>query len=232
MNKDELKAKYARIANDPSQLEMFKDDVINGDVLTSVPEPTIEDAGKVLKVNEEGVLEYAEGGSPAPTHPLNDLLGLHDLFEEIAISVEPISYDETFEFDRCSGAALADMFTAFDTELAKRVISLIDGYNFETDEYDLPKTMFIDANIHGCKAFDNTKLGFIQLFAEGYDHASGANIPCQIEVQINAETGDETIVATPIFDIFSGTIRVVYDPEGVLLPNTWDEENKSEDVGE
>lgn len=70
MTKNEQKAKYSRIANDPSQLEMFKDDVIDGTVngLPDAPEESYSDI-LVLKL-EEGELKWEkEGSGPTPPTP-------------------------------------------------------------------------------------------------------------------------------------------------------------------
>lgn len=67
MTKNELKAKYARIASDPSQLEMFKDDVIDGTTtcLPELPEGAEEKTLTLTMVN--GVPEWSEGGvGPTP----------------------------------------------------------------------------------------------------------------------------------------------------------------------
>lgn len=65
MNKDELKAKYGRIANDPSQLEMFKNDVIDGEVAGGIPDAPTE-AGTFVLTSTDGVIEWAEGGTSDP----------------------------------------------------------------------------------------------------------------------------------------------------------------------
>jgi hypothetical protein len=67
MDKNELKAKYGRIANDPSQLEMFKDDVIDGKV-SPLPETPVDPEDKTYTLRfEDGEIKWSEGGSgPAP----------------------------------------------------------------------------------------------------------------------------------------------------------------------
>lgn len=70
MTKDEQKAKYGRIANDPSQLEMFKDDVIDGEV-NGLPETPSEsyDTPVVLKCKNGELVWEEEGGGPTPPVP-------------------------------------------------------------------------------------------------------------------------------------------------------------------
>lgn len=70
MTKNELKAKYGRIANDPSQLEMFKDDVVDG-VITGLPELPEETEGKTLILQmQDGELSWTEGGGSGPSEPV------------------------------------------------------------------------------------------------------------------------------------------------------------------
>ena len=70
MSKNEQKAKYGRIANDPSQLEMFKDDVIDGNI-DMLPELPPDAEGKVLVLKwEDGEAKWEEGGAPVPPTPV------------------------------------------------------------------------------------------------------------------------------------------------------------------
>lgn len=60
MSVNELKAKYGRIANDPSQLEMFKDDVIEGKT-TGFPELPEGAEGKALVLQmQDGELSWKD----------------------------------------------------------------------------------------------------------------------------------------------------------------------------
>ena len=56
MTKDQLKAKYSRIASDDSQLTAFKDDLIDGEIPVNdarIPQPEAADANKLLIVDDE-----------------------------------------------------------------------------------------------------------------------------------------------------------------------------------
>ena len=70
MDKNELKAKYGRIANDPSQLEMFKDDVIDGKV-SPLPETPVDPEDKTYTLRfEDGEIKWSEGGSGPTPEPV------------------------------------------------------------------------------------------------------------------------------------------------------------------
>lgn len=92
-DKNELKAKYARIASDPSQIEMFKNDFIDGKI-SSLPTPPEE--GKATLTYAHGLVQWVkEGEEPAypvpeepeiaPDNPSLLLLGQHDDVDENVI---------------------------------------------------------------------------------------------------------------------------------------------------
>lgn len=63
--------RYPRIASDPSQIEMFKNDFIDGKVLLQAFSPSEVEAGKpyVLAV-VNGIISFApDGWTPAPEDP-------------------------------------------------------------------------------------------------------------------------------------------------------------------
>lgn len=65
MTKEELRAKYARIPTDFSEIEMLKDQLLDSGLLEAAQvDPT--QAGKVFGILEDGSIGLVEGGGPAP----------------------------------------------------------------------------------------------------------------------------------------------------------------------
>lgn len=93
MTKDEIRAKYARIPTDFSQIQMLKDQLLESGML-DVAQKNPENAGKVLGINEAGEIAPVSGGTKLYLHRMTPadntrllFVTSHDTLTSDALSV-------------------------------------------------------------------------------------------------------------------------------------------------
>lgn len=95
MTKEEIRAKYARIPTDFSQIEMLKNQLLDAGLL-EVAQINPENAGKSIIFDENGALSVGEGG---PTIDGNSLVIPEQPAPEPVITIDGVDYYHKQEFD-------------------------------------------------------------------------------------------------------------------------------------
>ena len=216
----------------PKELEIYTDEndkvniSIDGEVIT----------GEILEELKDNIQPRPEFISNANSAERLMTL-LHEIYNNTSPSAEPC--DETFVFDCASMELWKDMWESQDTELIMWLLGRYEGE--EVDSQGLPITnvwqidsngyqfalqddttrqIIMDANIHGMVAsngINDRSSGHMYFEAGDQKIETGDTyFPFGIDCETDAETGDSRVICYSVFSAFSGTIRVVYNPNGVI----------------